>query len=203
MSSAQEPNRFSVREYLAQEELATHKSEYVDGWIRLMSGATNRHSKVSLNCAFELKRLLKGTHCQTFHRDAKVRIQTDQMNRFYYPDAQVVCDPNPDTDVFHDRPVMIVEVLSPSTRAYDLDEKMKAYLRIPTLKCYLILEQHQPIAIAVYRDGLTTQQRRFEGMDAVIDLPFFDRSLALRDIYEGVEFSSTCVQESELLYEET
>lgn len=125
------------------------------------------------------------------------------MNRFYYPDVQVVCDPNPGTDVFQDRPVLIVEVLSPSTRLYDLDEKLNAYLMIPSLKCYLILEQHQPIATATFRDGDSTLQQQYQGIGAVIDLPFLQVSLALSAIYEGVEFTPTCVQESELVYRET
>ena len=203
MSTAEQPDFFSLQQYLEIEGNSLVKNEYIDGWIRAMTGATNRHSKVSLNCACELKRLLKGSPCEPYCSDTKVRIRNSWMNRFYYPDVQVVCDPNPGTDVFQDRPVLIVEVLSPSTRLYDLDEKLNAYLMIPSLKCYLILEQHQPIATAIFRDGDSILQQQYQGIGAVIDLPFLQVSLALSAIYEGVEFTPTCVQESELEYRDT
>jgi Uma2 family endonuclease len=201
MSSAERPEYFSVDEYLAMEEQARTKSEYIDGWIRAMCGAALRHNMVTGNCFVALSVLLKGKQCRPFNSDTKIRIDRADMKRFYYPDVQVVCQSNDQLSVFQDRSVLIMEVLSPSTRRYDLDEKMSAYLTIPSLEGYIALEQHQPIAIVMRRTSGGFLRETTEGLDAVIDLPFLGCSLPMREIYDGVEFTPECVQEPELEYE--
>ena len=126
-----------------------------------MTGATNRHNQVKLNCLLYLGGALKGQRCSS-SSDTKVRIREQGLRRFYYPDVQVVCQGNVPTDVFQDLPVLIIEVLSPSTRRYDLDEKLAAYLAIPSLECYAILEQHMPLAIVLRRtpDGFSRHHTR-------------------------------------------
>jgi Uma2 family endonuclease len=201
MSSAERLEFVSVEDYLEQEEIALTKSEYVDGWVRAMTGGSNRHNQVKLNCVYLMMRQLQGQPCQVFDSDTKVRIFDDGLRRFYYPDAQVVCEPNRPTETYQDKPVLIIEVLSPSTRQHDLDEKMRAYLGIPSLQCYLILEQHQPEAIIMRRTDAGFLREFVEGIDSVIELPFLDCSLTMREIYNGVEFTPICVQESETEYE--
>ncbi len=107
-----------------------------------------------------------------FNSDTKVRIDRVDMKRFYYPDVQVVCKSNDQLSVFQDLPVLVIEVLSPSTRRYDLDEKMSAYLTIPSLECYIALEQHQPIAIVMRRTTGGFLREVIEGVDASIELLF-------------------------------
>lgn len=201
MSSAERTEYFTVEEYLSKEEQALTKSEYIDGWIRSMSGATLRHNRVKLNCLVQLALKLHGHRCQPFDSDTKVRIDQKEKKRFYYPDAQVVCDSNELTSVFQDHPVLIIEVLSPSTRRYDLDEKMTAYLTIPTLQCYLVLEQHQPHAIVMLRTGNGFLRDDVEGIQSTFKLPFLDCSIMMRDIYDGIEFTADCVQELEPEYD--
>ncbi len=201
MSTAEIPEFVSVSDYLASEETATTRSEYIDGWVRAMTGATNRHNRVKMNCLFHLSLALRGMKCQPFDSDTKVRIRRVTRTRFYYPDAQVVCESNAPTDVYQDAPVLIVEVLSPSTRQYDLDEKLAAYLEIPSLECYIILEQHMPTAIVMRRTENGFLRETYEGVEAQIPLPFLGCSLFLRDIYEGIEFTTTCVQEPASEYE--
>jgi len=96
---------------------------------------------------------------------------------------------------------MIVEVLSPSTRLYDFDEKMASYLSIPSLQYYLILEQHQPHATLMLKTGTSFLRQIIEGIDRKIDLPFLGCSLLMSEIYEGVEFTPTSVQEPDLDYD--
>ena len=201
MSTAERPEWVSVEDYLASEEVALVRSEYIEGWVRAMAGGTNRHSRVKGNCYVSLANSLKGNPCQPFDSDAKVRIRRDGKTRFYYPDAQVVCESNALTDVYQDRPVLIVEVLSPATRVYDLDEKLDAYLSISSLECYVILEQHKPFAIVMRRTPNGFLRETYEKIEATIALPFLGCSLPLRAIYEGIEFTSTCIQETELEYE--
>ncbi|MBO3704336.1 MAG: Uma2 family endonuclease, partial [Candidatus Accumulibacter sp.] len=112
MSSAERPNYFHVEEYLASEEQSLTKSEYVDGWVRAMTGASVRHNRVKVNCMIYLGSYLKGKSCSPFDSDMKVRIRTQGSTRFYYPDLQVVCESNDQLSVFQDRPILIIEVLS-------------------------------------------------------------------------------------------
>jgi Uma2 family endonuclease len=201
MSSAERPEYFSVDDYLNLEELAQSKNEYVDGWIRAMSGATLRHNMVSVNALVSLATLLKGNPCRPFNSDTKVRIDRAGMKRFYYPDLQVVCKSNEPTSVFQDQPVLIIEVLSPSTRRYDLDEKMAAYLTIASLEYYIALEQHQPIAIVMSRTADGFLREVIEGIKTDIKLPVLECTLSMREIYEGIEFTADCIQEAEMEYE--
>ncbi|MFN5917516.1 MAG: Uma2 family endonuclease, partial [Planctomycetota bacterium] len=117
MSSADKTELFSVEDYLAKEEVSRFKSEYIDGWIRAMTGASIRHNCIAVNCLLNLGNTLRGKPCKPYNSDTKVRIIRDDKRRFYYPDVQVVCESNDPLSVFQDRPVLIIEVLSPSTRA--------------------------------------------------------------------------------------
>ncbi len=201
MSSAERLEFVSVDQYLSLEERARTKSEYINGWIRAMSGATIRHNRVKVNCIGQLIQLLKGQTCQPYDSDMKLRVQYQGGTRFYYPDLQVVCDSNELTAVFQDRPVLVIEVLSPSTRQIDLDEKMTAYLNIASLECYIVLEQHQPIAIVMRLTQEGFLRETVQGAYATIDLPFLGCSLSMQEIYERIEFTAECVQEPELEYE--
>jgi Uma2 family endonuclease len=202
MSGAEKPDYIGADEYLIQEGSSSEiKHEYVDGWVRAMTGATNRHNRVCINCTFQLMKQLQGKPCQPCNSDTKVRIEQRGLTRFYYPDLQVVCDPNPESDPFQDHPKLIIEILSASTRRYDLDEKLFAYTQIASLDYYIVLEQHQPIAIVLRRIDGRFARELVQGIDAIIELPSLSCKLALRDIYDGVTFTSSNVQEAELLYE--
>ncbi|MFO0939570.1 MAG: Uma2 family endonuclease [Pirellulales bacterium] len=201
MSTAPKSEFVTVEDYLLAEEKAHSRSEYIEGWVRAMSGGTVRHNQVKVNCTILFGIALKGKPCRPFDSDMMLRIRKQNGTRFYYPDLQVICESNAATERFQDLPVLIMEVLSPSTRQYDLDEKLNAYLKINSLECYIILEQHTPSVIVLRRTPQGFLRETYEGLEAVIELPFLGVSLALRDIYDGVEFSATCVQESEEEYE--
>ncbi len=201
MSTAEQPNFVSVDDYLAAEELATIKSEYIDGWVRAMSGASNRHNKIKSNALGYLWSKLRDMPCNPFDSDTKIRIRNNASTKFYYPDLSVVCDENLPTEVFQDRPVLLIEVLSNSTRAIDLDEKLEAYLTIESLQWYILFEQHKPMAIMMCRTEKGFLRETVEGLDAAIDLPMLGLHLPLSEVYAGVDFTPTAVHESELSYE--
>ena len=200
MSSAEVPEFVAVEDYLATEKGALRKSEYIDGWVRAMSGGTVRHSCIKINCSASLVNALKGHRCRPFDSDMLLRVHQAGLTRYYYPDLQVVCNSNPATSIYQDTPVLIIEVLSSATRRYDLDEKMCAYLQIPSLQCYIVLEQHQPIAIVMRRSEGGFLRQLVEGVDKTIPLPFLACELLMRDLYDGIEFTPTCVQEDDLEY---
>ena len=87
---------------------------------------------------------LRGKRCRALNSDAKVRVRLSTHTRFYYPDGMVVCQPNPPSDSFQDHPVVITEVLSDTTRRTDEGEKKDAYLTIPTLTAYMVVETDHP-----------------------------------------------------------
>jgi Uma2 family endonuclease len=108
--------------------------------------------------------------------------------RFYYPDAMVVCHPNPAAEHFQDQPVVIVEVLSDFTRRADLGEKRDAYLTIPSLKLLLFVESDS-VAVTLHRrrpeGGFAVEYH--SGHDNTIPLPEIDATLSLAELYERVE----------------
>ena len=190
MTAAGKWDNISVEDYLAAEEVADSKHEYVAGVVYAMAGAKNRHNRIATNATVALGSRLRGHPCDAFNSDTKVRIQTQIGTRFYYPDAMVVCDSNPEDDSFQDQPVTIVEVLSESPRRTDLGEKKDAYLTIPTLQSYLLLETDAPVAHFWQRDvDGAWQHQILDGAQTEIVLPEADLTVPLSDLYEGVEFS--------------
>ncbi|QDV74892.1 Uma2 family endonuclease [Botrimarina mediterranea] len=179
----------SVEDYLAGEEVAEVRHEYVDGRVYAMAGGTVSHALVQANALASLHTGLRGKKCRPFGSDMKVRVITPGRPHFYYPDVSVVCDSNANSDVFQDRPVVIVEVLSHSTRRIDDGEKREAYFSVPTLLVYLLAEQDKA-AVKVYRRteaGFSIEA--YAGLEAVIDLPEIDAQLPLAELYQGVDFT--------------
>lgn len=191
MTALKQPDFISVNDYLAGEEISDTKHEYLGGTVHAMAGATIRHNNISTNGLASLHSQLRGKPCQPFNSDTKVRIEFPDHTRFYYPDAMVVCQSNPDTDHFQNQPVVLIEVLSESTRRTDLGEKRDAYLTISSLKVLLLVEPDSP-SVTLHRrmpeGGFAIE--RHVGLDAVIPLPEIEATLSLADLYERVEFVS-------------
>lgn len=181
-----EPPHLSVAEYLAGEEQSEIKHEYLGGTVHAMAGSNNRHSAISTNALLALGTRLRGKPCRTFNSDAKVRIELPDHTRFYYPDAMVVCQPNPPTDHFQDQPVVVIEVLSDSTRRTDLGEKRDAYLAIPSLKVLIFVELDSPEVLVHRRKpegGFAVELH--SGLDSILPLPEISAELPLAELYEN------------------
>ena len=130
-------NKISEEEYLQGELVAEFKHEFIDGEAYAMTGASEAHNLLAGNIFAELKSQLKGTPCRTFIADMKVKVAND----FFYPDVMVVCQNSDDSDYYQQSPVIIVEVLSKSTRKFDKTAKRLKYQNIPTLEEYVLIEQ--------------------------------------------------------------
>jgi Uma2 family endonuclease len=195
----------SIEEYLATEEASPVKREFFDGLVFEMTEFTNRLNEISGNAIGQFYTQLRGKPCKPCNSDTKLRIRLITGTRFYYPDAFVVCHPNPPDDHFHDAPVVILEVTSPSTRRIDLGEKKDAYLSIPSLMVYLVAESTEPV-VQVYRRSPNGDFHRelSIGLEAIIPLPEIDVSLALADLYKGIDFEAEAaalrVMEEEAVY---
>lgn len=189
MTALGQPAFISIEDYLAGEEISDVKHEYLGGTVHAMAGGTNQHNNIATNSTIFLGSQLRGKPCQAFNSDTKIRIEFPDHTRLYYPDAMVVCQSNPSTDHFQDCPVIIIEVLSDSTRRADLGEKRDAYLTIPTLKVLLFVEPEKP-SVTLHRrkssGGFAIEHHL--GLDAVIPLPEIDAALGLGDLYDRAEF---------------
>jgi len=189
MATVSSTQLVSVGDYLAGEMVSQTKHEYLGGVIYAQAGARNIHNLIATNLTHALYPKDRGQPCRPYNSDTKIRIQLPTHLRFYYPDASVICQPNPPNDSFQDQPALVVEVLSRKTRRIDEGEKKDAYLTIPTLSVYLLAEQ-ESVAVTVHR---RTEQgfvrEAYCGLEAVIPLSEIGTELALSDIYEGAELS--------------
>jgi Uma2 family endonuclease len=187
MTALKKPAFLSIEDYLAGEELAPVKHEFLGGTIHAMAGGTNDHAAVAANAVVALGSRLRGKPCRPFGSDTKVRIELPDQTRFYYPDAQVVCSRSPGAAQFQEHPILVIEVLSESTRRTDLGEKRLAYLAIPSLKVLLLIETDCP-QVTVYRrqpqGGFATEAHA--GLEAVVPLPEIEAELPLAELFEGV-----------------
>lgn len=190
MGAALKWNLISVEDFLAGELVSPIKHEYLGGVTYAMAGARNVHNIIEGNIHGTLHFRLRGRRCRPFNSNTKVRIELPHQVRFYYPDVSVVCEQNPQQDSFQDKPVAIFEVISRSTRRIDEGEKKDAYLTIPSLRVYALVEQ-ESAAIVVFRrtpSGLVREV--YEGREAVLPLSEIEAELPLADVYDGVEFST-------------
>jgi Uma2 family endonuclease len=188
MTAAARWDLVSEEDYLRGELLSDQKHEYVGGVVHAMAGAKNRHNMIVGNVFAALHARLRGKPCTPWNSDTKVRIRLAAGTRFYYPDAMVVCRPNPDGDTFQDEPAVILEVLSDSTRRIDEEEKKDAYLTIPSLGVYAMVEPDSPVAVVFRRTETGFQRSVIAGLERVISLPEANIELPLADVYDGVPF---------------
>ena len=188
MTNAERLSPISVENYLAGEQRARLKHEYVAGMIYAMAGGTYAHNLVASNVLGELHAQLKGKPCRTLNSDSKVRIELGTQTRFYYPDASVVCGKNVLDGVFQDKPTIIVEVLSDTTRRTDEGEKLEAYQKISTLNVYIMFEQDIAGVVVYRRTGTLFQREVYSDLAAIIPLPEIDAELSLASVSEEVNF---------------
>lgn len=141
----------SAEEFLAWEATQTERHEFVEGEVFAMAGAEDRHVTVSGNAYMALRQHLAGSRCRTFMADMKV--QAAAGNAFFYPDVLVTCsDADRDSPLVKREPLLIVEVLSDSTAAYDRGEKFAHYRGIASLQEYVLVDIAQRSA-DVFRKG--------------------------------------------------
>ena len=142
----------SVADYLAGEDGAEVRHEYIAGQVYAMSGASRSHGLIALNIATFLRPRLRGTGCQLFASGMKVRLRIQGDDIFYYPDLLLSCDPADRATYYCTAPCLLVEVLSESTAALDRREKFWAYRTLPSLREYLLVAQDRTWARIHRRD---------------------------------------------------
>jgi len=190
MTAAKRLNLISVEDYLAGELNSPIKHEYVGGFVYAMAGARVVHNDIAGNVFGSLYTRLRGKRCRPYTSDMKVRVLMKSGHlRFYYPDVSVICRSNPAHDAFQDEPAAIFEVLSKETRRIDEGEKLEAYLTIPSLQVYALVEQESATVVVYRRAEEGFVREVYDGMEAVIPLSEIETELPLAEIYDRVKFT--------------
>ncbi|PYG04432.1 Uma2 family endonuclease [Thioalkalivibrio sp. ALE21] len=144
-----QPAQMDADAFLAWEAEQPEKHEFVAGEVFAMGGASDRHVTISLNVASALREHLRGGPCRTFIADMKLRVEA--ADAFFYPDVMVTCDPQDrGREQYKQAPLLVVEVLSPSTEAFDRGAKFAAYRSLASLQEYLMIDPASG-AVELYR----------------------------------------------------
>jgi len=187
-STAMQP-RYTPREYLVLERKADYRSEYVNGQIIAMAGASRAHNLITSNFCREVSQQLRGRPCETYIND--MRIKVSHTGLYTYPDIVVVCGnicfENMDNDTLLN-PTVIVEVLSDSTEAYDRGEKFAHYRRLESLQEYILVAQYHVRIEHYIRRGTEWILSEASTLDKTVNLIAIDCNVALRDVYDKVQF---------------
>jgi Uma2 family endonuclease len=174
----------SVEEYLEGERDSQLRHEYVEGHVYAMAGASADHNRIAGNIFSFLHSALRGKPCEPFINDMKAKIPPQLASAFYYPDVLVACDPTDQEKYYRERPVVIVEVLSPETRRTDEREKAIAYRLFSTVKVYLLVEQDRLRITVLDRADNDWRREVVEGRTTVLKLECLDVEIPLERIYE-------------------
>jgi len=184
--------KLTEQEYLALERAAEFKSEFFRGEMFAMSGASLRHLFLQSNIQGELYAALRGARCEVFGSDLRVRVSSDM---YTYPDITVICGEPALADDHQDvllNPLVIFEVLSPSTERYDRGLKRQRYTGLASLKDYILVSQTN-----LHIEQYTRQEnnlwtvRDYATLDEELTIASIGVSLSLRAIYNRVEFPTT------------
>ena len=190
MASAALKTRFTPEQYLALERRAAFKSEYLDGYITSMSGASRKHNRITGNVYRKISDQLENRPCEAFFSDLRVCVSPTGL--YTYPDVLVVCGAPEFLDGELDtllNPTLIVEVLSPTTELYDRGARFGHYRRLTSLKEYVLIAQDHILIERYVRQGddwLLSAQNK---LDETLRLTSIDCSISLREIYARVDFS--------------
>jgi Uma2 family endonuclease len=187
MSSVFKQTHYSEEEYLALERSAQYKSDFHDGEIFAMTGASRKHNLVAFNIAGELRAQLKNRPCEAYIAD--MRVKAAKARSYHYPDIAVVCGTPQFEDAHVDtllNPTLLIEVLSPSTEAYDRGGKFAHYRKIASLCEYLLVMQDQPSIERYVRQGDVWILTEAVDIEAYVALESIGCTLSLREVYDKV-----------------
>jgi len=174
-------NRISEEEYLKGELIGEVKHEYVDGHVYAMAGASRNHERITENVFGEIRNFLKNKLCEAFASDVKIKVGT----QFFYPDVMVVCEERNPDDYYTEAPVLVVEVVSSSTRRTDKTTKRTCYQTLYSLQEYVLIEQ-DIVDVEVCRRNEGWISNHFF-MGDVVTFESIGLTLTVEEIYARVE----------------
>ena len=188
MSSAPLPNIFSLEEYFALERASERRFEYRDGEIVCISGGSREHATIASNIIHGFRRKVR-EGCRVYGSDLAVYVPDGKPYR--YPDASVVCGEARfqivDGRDCLENPVLLVEVLSPTSADFDRGSKFEQYKSIPDFIEYLLVMQDRPHVARRSRSGQDTwTETVFDSLDVMVRLDSIGVDLTMKELYDGV-----------------
>ena len=196
MSSAAVQSHLTPAEYLASERKATTKSEYFAGQIYAMSGASRAHNLIVANLISAFHAQFSERACEVYANDMRVKVESTGL--YTYPDVLVVCDEPRFEDAGLDtllNPTVLVEVLSPSTEAYDRGEKFSHYRHLESLQEYVLVAQNRIRVEHYRRQGEKWLLTEFDDLVDIISLPSIACELSTLAIYAKVKLSADALRQ--------
>jgi Uma2 family endonuclease len=188
---------YTPEEYLTFELASPDKHEYIDGCILGMAGAADAHCLITMNVGGELRNQLHDRPCQVYSPD--LRVKSTATGAYTYPDVTVLCG-EPEFERPSDTalsPIVIVEVLSPSTEMYDRNIKFAHYMRIETLREYVLVAQHIPrVEVFTRQDDNTWWHSSASGTHTEIPLDSIGCTLSLAEVYHRVVFPPVMLRDA-------
>jgi Uma2 family endonuclease len=190
MTFSQAHPYLSPQEYLEAEKISPIKHEYIQGRTYAMAGASDAHVTITANLVTLLRNHIRGSGCRIYFGDMKARIET--LNIFYYPDLMVTCDSRDTSfDYFKRYPCLIIEVLSPSTEAFDRGDKFIDYQEIETLQEYVLVSQNRQRIDCFRRNNEGRWELYSYRGTQQLELTSVNFSCSLAAVYEDVSFPDT------------
>lgn len=182
--------KLTPEQYLAIERQAEYRSEFYNGEMFAMAGASREHNRVKENLVIEIGSRLKGSGCESFSSDMRVKVAATGL--YTYPDVVIVCGQAEFEDAAVDtltNPRVVVEVLSESTEKFDRGKMFRHYKQIPSLQEYVLVAQDEPaIDRFVRQPNGDWAQSSVEGLESEFAFAAVPVKIPLADIYAGVSF---------------
>ena len=189
MPSVVMQSRYTPEEYLTLERKADYKSEYVNGQIIAMAGASRQHNLIAGNFYREVSQQLRGRPCEAYISDMRVKVSRTGL--YTYPDVVVICGAIRFEDASNNtllNPLVIVEVLSASTEAYDRGEKFAHYRRLESLQEYLLVAQDKVRLEHYVRQGAQWVLSEVSDLTDTVHLASIGCDVGLQEVYDKVQF---------------
>ncbi len=200
LKPTKQPRRYTLEEYLRREEKSLERHEYYDGTIIRVPMARGTHNIIVMNIGSALKFALKAQSKKYIVFGGTQKVYLPPLNYGLYPDALVVCEKPlywDDNEVLLINPVLIVEVLSKSTSAYDRGDKFSEYKTLPSFKEYVLIEQTECRVESRFREEPDLWRETVVAEpNGKILLKSIGCSLSLADVYENIEFKTTAPAKS-------
>jgi Uma2 family endonuclease len=184
---------YTLEDYIELEKNSEEKFEFYDGAVWSMAGASAKHEEISINLSTALKNALRGRGCRIFGSNLRVKVPIYPPYR--YPDLVALCG----QPIYENllglemliNPTLIVEVLSPSTEVFDLNDKFTYYKSIESFTEYLLIDQDRPHVILYTKQAENVWiQREYNSLADTVYLTSLEGEILLTDIYENIEFTN-------------
>jgi Uma2 family endonuclease len=190
MSTAEKKLKVSLAEYFAYCDGIEGKAEFFNGEIFDMAGGTPEHAEIVSNFQYAVRKRLEGQDCGVYTQDLRIEVQAGKA--YVYPDLTLICGPLQRSDVDQNsivNPMVVVEVVSDSTAAFDYSGKRDHYMSIASVQTYILISQKMPkLDVFTRGAGSGWTFRQVTGLDATLELSSIPVAIPLPEIYRRVSF---------------